>query len=150
MEKRPHAQLDDAYHDFSTLEGAAVYEHDSFAGNRADSIQWARIKAAEVLEISDFLNRLRSELRQVLMQSGDGFLFQMLGPADDLNHFLVLVGDLTLGERYAPGIRAFARDQCVRLKSELNLDLLPALFKAERPHKKRPINQGFRLPGGNE
>jgi hypothetical protein len=150
MEKRAHLQMDDAYHDFSTPQGAAVYERESFRSNRADSIEWARRKAREDREIAEYLAVRRAELNTALRAAGDTVLCQMLRPQDDLNHYFVIVGDLAQGLRGAQQLVPIANRHCAELKQELNLDLMPALFRAERPHNQRPQRPPIRLSGANE
>ena len=69
---------------------------------------------------------------------------ELLADHEDPNHFLAMLVQLAETKRSA-SVRELAMSICERLKSELNLDLHPSLFQAQRAYRQRPPRRTFRV-----
>ena len=134
MQKRKQLVLDDAHYGFDDPLQAEAYQRQSYSVNRGDSIQWARERCRDDEEIQDFVFGLRTQFRDRLIKEfpGEATGGTMLDDGEDPNHFFVFVGRLA-DTKYSPALQEMALFFCEQLKAELNLDLHPSFFKAERP-----------------
>ena len=139
MQKRKQVVLDDAHYGFDDALQAGVYERASYDHNRGDSIWWARKRCRDDEEIQDFVFSLRAQFRDRLIKEfpGKAAVGTMLNDGEDPNHFFVFVGRFT-DTKHSPALQEMALLFCERLKAELNLDLHPSFFKAERPQSAQP------------
>ncbi len=134
MQKRKQLVLDDAHYGFDDPLQAEAYQRQSYGVNRGDSIQWARERCRDDEEIQDFVFGLRTQFRDRLIKEfpGEATGGTMLDDGEDPNHFFVFVGRLA-DTKYSPALQEMALFFCEQLKADLNLDLHPSFFKAERP-----------------
>lgn len=147
MQKRKILILDDAYYDFENEVQAEGYEQQSFSINRGDSIWWACQRCKDDDEIGEFVFGLRRQFHERLLKDfpGEAIVSSMLEDREDPNHFFVFIGDFA-DAKHNPALRAMALFFCEQLKPELNLDLHPSFFHAERSHSKKPPKRTIRLP----
>ncbi len=134
MQKRKQLVLDDAHYGFDDALQAEVYERQSYGVNRGNSIWWACERCRDDEEIQDFIFGLRQQFRDCLIRQfpSEATTGTMLNDGEDPNHFFVFVGRFT-DTKHSPALQEMALLFCERLKAELNLDLHPSFFKAERP-----------------
>ena len=146
MQKHRQLVMDDAYDDFDAPGGAEAYAERSYGHNRGDSIEWARKRCGDDPEVRAFIFELRREFRDVLASvPGQSLGLALLADDQDPNHFLALLGPYADG-KYGASLARAATSICGRLKAELNLDLHPSLFQAQRPNNTRPPRRTIRLP----
>lgn len=142
LQKRQSFVLDDAYHDFSDPVQAAGFAQESYELNRADSIRWAEQRCREDVETRNLVFRLRAELRQAVAgMPGNRLSLRLLADDEELNSYFVLLGHFVNAD-----LERIALRQCETLKAELNLDLHPSFFNAQRSYSKRPPPTFIPLP----
>ncbi|MDE2229364.1 MAG: hypothetical protein KGL11_10040 [Alphaproteobacteria bacterium] len=113
---------------FDTKYGPCAPE-EMFGFNRADSIEWARGREGDTRRrLMELRNQFRDRLRRDFPQD---HTLSVLVDNDDLTYFLDLLGQICEREYSAP-LRAMGLFYCELLKSEMNLDLHPSVFNAER------------------
>ncbi len=151
MQKRKQLILDDAYYDFDNTVQAKGYEQQSYAYNRGDSIWWACQRCKDDEEIRDFVFGLRAQFRERLLKEFpvEAVISPMLEDSEDPNHFLVFIGNFADAQRNL-ALKEMALLFCEKLKTELNLDLHPSFFEAERSHSKKPPPRTIRIPERKE
>ena len=134
MQKRKQLVLDDAHYGFDDALQAEVYERQSYDVNRGNSIWWARERCRDDEEIRDFIFGLQQQFRDRLIKEfpDEATVGTLLDDGADLNNFFVFVDRFT-DTKHSPALQEMALLFCERLKAELNLDLHPSFFKAERP-----------------
>ena len=151
MQKRKQAILNDAYYNFDNKVQAKDYEQKSYAINRRKSIWWACQRCKDDEKIRDFVFRLRAQFRERLLKDfpGDAVISTMLEDGEDPNHFFDFIGDF-VDAQHNLALKEMALFFCEQLKTELNLDLHPSFFKAERSHSKKPPPRTIRVPKRKE
>ena len=147
MEKRKTLVIKDAYYKFDAKEDAQVYESNSYDLNRADSIEWAERHCKEDLEIRRLIFKLRRQFRERLLKEfpGESVVATLLEEDQEINQFFGWLRNFANGE-VNPSLKIMALFFCEKLKLELNLDLHPSFFKAERSHSKPPPKHRIRIP----
>ncbi len=151
MQKREQLILDDAYYNFDNKGQAKGYEQQSYAYNRGDSIWWACQRCEDDEEIRDFVFGLRAQFRERLLKEFpvEAVINNLVEDGEDPNHFFVFIGDFA-DLQHNLALKEMALFFCEQLKTELNLDLHPSFFKAERSHSKKPPPRTIRLPKRKE